>query len=129
MTVSLSKTIAAGILALAALPAPAAGLELVMVDQPGCMYCAEWDRVIGPIYPKTPEGAFAPLRHIEKSTIGASGLTLARPVTFTPTFILVEAETEVARVEGYPGEDLFWAMLGLMLKAETEFEPVTVIEN
>ena len=50
------------------------------------------------------------------------GITYERRVTFTPTFILVENGQEIARLEGYPGEDFFWGLLGMMLKAKTDFD-------
>jgi hypothetical protein len=34
---------------------------------------------------------------------------------FTPTFILVVDGRETGRIEGYPGEDFFWGLLGQML--------------
>ena len=37
-----------------------------------------------------------------------------RRVSFTPTFILVQDGVEVGRIEGYPGEDFFWGLLGKM---------------
>ena len=36
--------------------------ELIMVEQQGCYYCLEWKDQLGHIYPKTPEGKFAPLK-------------------------------------------------------------------
>ncbi len=48
-------------------------------------------------------------------------LTFARKVVYTPTFILIENGTEVARIEGYPGEDFFWGLLGMMLESKTNF--------
>lgn len=35
-------------------------MELVMIEQPGCQWCARWNAEIAPIYPKTPEAAQAP---------------------------------------------------------------------
>ena len=99
--------------------------ELVMVEQDGCGYCREWHKVIGPIYPRTPEGAFAPLRTVDIRDGAPAGVTYARRVVYTPTFILVEDGLELARIEGYPGEDFFWGLLGMMLKAKTSYqEPV-----
>ena len=111
--------IAAVILALP-LPAvlPTAAAELVMVEQPGCAYCRAWDNDVSEEYPKTAEGRAAPLVRVQLSTVNDGPLTLARPVNFTPTFLLVEDGTELARIEGYPGEDFFWGLLGMMLKAQ-----------
>ncbi|MCV2891677.1 thioredoxin family protein [Lentibacter sp. XHP0401] len=97
-------------------------VELIMVEQKGCQYCEQWLSEIGPIYPKSPEGAFAPLRIVNISAGAPEGITFARPATFTPTFILVDEGAEIGRIEGYPGEDFFWGLLGMMLKAKTDFE-------
>jgi hypothetical protein len=115
------RLLLSGVFALIASAALAA--ELVMVEQPGCVYCAEWNATLGPIYPKTPEGKYAPLVHLQKAALNESGIAFVRPVVYTPTFVLVQDDAEIGRIEGYPGEDFFWAMLGLMLQAKTDFDP------
>lgn len=99
--------------------APAAMAEafrLLMVEQPGCIYCTRWKAEIGPIYPKTPEAALAPLEYVQLRGTWPEGITVgARPV-FTPTFLLLKDNLEVARIEGYPGEDFFWGLLGMALR-------------
>lgn len=109
----------------AALPALAA--DLVMVEQPGCAYCRQWDAELSEIYPKTPEGQAAPLVRVQLVDVqkGRTEFEVARPVNFTPTFVLVEDGAELARIEGYPGEDFFWGLLGMMLKAQIGFDPAT----
>lgn len=102
---------------------------LVIVEQPGCHYCIRWHDEIGPAYPKTDLGAFAPLRS-EQLRAPPSDLTYARRVNFTPTFILVDASgTEVARLEGYPGEDFFWPMIEKLAADTAGFVPETMGEN
>ncbi|MFV0297802.1 MAG: hypothetical protein ACK5JT_16965 [Hyphomicrobiaceae bacterium] len=96
-------------------PAGAKAAELVMFDRAGCVWCERFDREIGPIYPKTEEGRLAPLRHVDISRARMSGLRLARPVTMTPTFVLIEHGVEIDRLTGYPGEDFFWSSLDQML--------------
>lgn len=88
---------------------------LMMAEEPGCVWCAAWNRDIGPIYDKTGEGAVAPLRRVDITGPIPDDITLARVVNFTPTFVLLIDGTEVARLEGYPGEDFFWGLLGMML--------------
>ena len=94
-------------------PLPAA-LELVMVEQAGCPWCARWNEEIGPIYPKTEEGEAAPLRRIDIGEL-PDGMELEGKVVFTPTFLLVEDGRELGRIEGYPGEDFFWGLLARLL--------------
>lgn len=93
-----------------------AALELVMVEEAGCVWCARWNADIGPIYPKTKEGEAAPLRRIDLREDLPEDLELARPAVFTPTFVLVQDGVELSRIEGYPGEDFFWGLLGRMLE-------------
>ena len=94
---------------------------LVMVEQPGCIYCERWQAEIGPAYPKTAEGRFAPLVPADLRSGPPEGITYERRVVFTPTFILVEDGEELARIEGYPGEDFFWPVLTKLLEKHTDF--------
>lgn len=45
-----------------------------------------------------------------------AGLTLASPVTLTPTFVLTDSGREVGRIAGYPGSDFFYPLLEDLLK-------------
>lgn len=120
--IAAATTIALG--TVSALPALAA--ELIMVEEPGCMWCARWEAELGAIYPKTAEGKAAPLRKIEirETKDDATGIAFARPVLFTPTFVLVEDGQELGRIEGYPGEDFFWGLLSGLLEAHIGFKSV-----
>ncbi len=89
--------------------------RLYMAETTGCIWCERWDAEIAEIYPRTPEGAAAPLQRFEKSDGAPDGVTLKRKVTFTPTFVLVKDGVELDRIEGYPGEDFFWGLLAMML--------------
>ena len=100
---------------------PAVAAELVMIDRQGCAYCIAWKKEIGPAYPNTDLGQFAPLRVVDIRDGAPEGVTFARPVVFTPTFILIEDGAELARLEGYAGEDFFWGLLEKMLKENTDF--------
>ena len=91
------------------------GMELLMVEEEGCMWCARWNRQIGPIYEKTSEGQRAPLRRIDKNAALPPTITTARGFFFTPTFILLVDGAEKGRIEGYPGEDFFWGLLAQMI--------------
>jgi len=113
------KYLAAMMFAVLALPALAA--ELVMVEEDGCMWCARWDAEIAPIYPKTAEGRFAPLRRVDIDAI-PTDVSVTRAVNFTPTFLIVENGQELARIEGYPGDDWFWPILEKLLTGTTDFK-------
>lgn len=109
--------------AVAALPVRAA--ELVMFDDPACVYCKRWLAEVGPGYPKTEEGQRAPLRRIFIRDQGQAGVQLKSPVNATPTFVLADDEgREVGRITGYPGADYFYPMLGEILsKLPTQAAP------
>lgn len=95
-------------------PLAATAAELVMVEQEGCIYCAQWDREIAHIYPKTDEGKRAPLRRVPLRDLPEDIAFKSRPV-FTPTFVLVEGGQELGRIEGYAGDEFFWFLLGGLL--------------
>lgn len=100
-------------------------IRLIMVEQPGCAYCAAWNDQIAPAYPNTAEGEFAPLLRADLHLGPPDGYTYARRVNFTPTFILTDDGKEVARMEGYVGEDFFWPVFAKLLQDNTRFEPAT----
>ena len=101
-----------------ALSATAATAEsvLVMVEEHGCVWCARWNAEIAPIYPKTSEGEAAPLRRLDINQTMPAELSFKGKLHFTPTFVLMVDGKEISRLEGYPGEDFFWGLLGQMLK-------------
>ncbi len=108
------------------LPAGAAlagRLELLMFEREGCAYCRLWNEQIAPAYPRTTEGAAAPLRRLDVEAPLPEGTTLTgRPPVFSPTFVLTDDGTEVSRIEGYAGDEFFWVLLDRML-AEAGWTP------
>jgi hypothetical protein len=93
------------------LSAQASAAELLMFRRAGCPWCAKWDQAIAPVYPQTEEAKHAPLRTVDLDHASVPEVSLARPVRYTPTFVLVDQGREVGRIEGYPGEDFFWGLL------------------
>lgn len=112
-----SLTAALLVLLGAASSAVAGTLQLLMVEQHGCIYCLTWDREVGDAYDVTPEGRAAPLIRVQLRDPLPAGVVLDRPAVFTPTFVLLDDGREIGRIEGYPGEDFFYARLGQMLAA------------
>lgn len=105
---------AAAVIALPAI-AQSQGLELVMVEEHGCPWCARWNAEVGEVYHKTDEGRTAPLRRLDIREVSPDRLRVESRVVFTPTFILARDGAEIARIEGYPGEELFWWRLTTIL--------------
>ncbi len=102
-------------LGLWAAPASADDLELLMIEADGCTWCARWHAEVGPEYPLTPEGQIAPLRLININAPLPADIMLDRRAIYTPTFILLKNGAETGRLEGYPGEDFFWGLLGQLI--------------
>jgi hypothetical protein len=94
-----------------------ADAQLLMAEEPGCMWCAQWNAEVGQVYAKTGEGQAAPLRRFIKTGPVPEDITLSRAINFTPTFVLLVDGAEVGRIEGYPGEDFFWGLLGALMDA------------
>lgn len=94
-------------------------IELLMFEQPGCIYCERWMHDVGGEYPLTGEGRRAPLRMMQLHAQVPKDVTLVAPPVFTPTFVVIKGGIETGRIEGYPGEDFFWPLLAdLIAKAE-----------
>jgi hypothetical protein len=89
--------------------------ELQMYRRVGCPYCQAWDREVGPIYGKTDIGRRIPLRMIDLDR-ERSAVALKSRVIYTPTFVLVENDREVGRIEGYPGDAFFWGLLEQLVR-------------
>ena len=86
--------------------------ELVMFEQAGCEWCEVWDQEISEIYPKTTEGKRAPLRRVDLHAERPVDLRFVKAVRYTPTFVLIDSGREIGRIQGYPGKDFFWGLLG-----------------
>lgn len=103
-----------GVLWLAAFVLPgtnARAAELVMLEQPGCPWCAKFNAEIAPIWPKTEEGKRVPLRRVDITRPWPADLSDIRKERLTPTFVLVENGREIGRLRGYPGDEFFWSSI------------------
>ncbi|MDF1609429.1 transcriptional regulator [Hoeflea sp. YIM 152468] len=97
------------------LSAPAMAAEMIMFEQPGCVWCMRFNEEIAPAWPKTEQGRRAPLRRVDihqPLPADLAGIAIER---FTPTFVLVDQGQEIARLRGYPGDQFFWALVDDML--------------
>ncbi len=100
-----------------ALAAPAgAQTRLLMLEQAGCGWCAQWDAEVGTVYARTDEGKRAPLLRHDIFDPLPEHISLDRRARYTPTFVLLVSGEEVGRIEGYPGEDFFYGLLQRLLE-------------
>lgn len=80
-------------------------VRLIMVDDPNCWFCRQWNEKVGRGYAQSPEGKIAPLRRVARGAPELKGLT---PVVLTPTFIVMEGSREVGRISGFSGPSYFY---------------------
>ena len=114
--------ILAFILLLSPLPARAGEVQLLMFEEDGCYWCAKWNSELADIYPKTEEGRTAPLVRLDVHDSIPNTLILKTHPVYTPTFVVINDGQEVGRIEGYPGQDFFWGLLGRILQPLPEFQ-------
>jgi len=99
-----------------ALPVRAdAQTQLIMLEQPGCPWCAKFNVEIAPAWPRTAEGMRAPLRRVDITQPWPDDLPKLEPERFTPTFILINDGKELGRLRGYPGDEFFWFQIGELI--------------
>jgi thioredoxin-related protein len=98
---------------------PAVAAELLMLEQPGCVWCARFNAEIAPAWPNTEEGRLAPLRRVDITEPWPEDLAGIRKERFTPTFVLVEDGNEIGRLRGYVGDEFFWYRIGELLAGLT----------
>ncbi|MFS8036614.1 thioredoxin fold domain-containing protein [Xanthobacter sp. AM11] len=101
-------------LASAGAVSPARAGELVMFERKGCGWCRKFDADVAPVYERTEEGRRAPLRRVDLSQALPADITLASPVRFAPTFVLVDEGREIGRITGYASDEAFWGLLGAL---------------
>jgi len=100
-----------------AVPATAPADQLVMFEQKGCPYCAAWNREIGGIYAKTDEGRKLSLRRVDIAEGRPEDLRSVTSIVLTPTFVIMHCGKEFRRITGYIGQDQFWGLMDIDLRA------------
>jgi hypothetical protein len=108
------------------MPLTASAAELVMFEQKGCVWCQRFDREIGVIYDKTPEGQRAPLRRVDIAKPQPQDLSFIRRERFTPVFVLIDDGRVFGRIRGYPGEAFFWGLLATLLSRLDRNDPAAI---
>jgi hypothetical protein len=93
---------------------------LLMIEEPGCIWCARWNEDVGGEYPITPEGRAAPLVRDPDPRRRAGGDHARLAATLHADLHRCDRTgRRVGRIEGYPGEDFFWGLLGRILERAT----------
>ncbi|MCT8988913.1 transcriptional regulator [Chelativorans sp. SCAU2101] len=106
-----TKKILPALAALLATALPLQAAELIMLERPGCVWCAKFNEEIAPAYAKTEQGRRAPLRRVDITKEWPEDLQGIASERITPSFVLIEDGKEVGRIRGYPGGEFFWYLL------------------
>ena len=93
---------------------------LLMVTSDACPWCEAFEDEVGVGYPLTNEGRKYPLRRLDYHQTMPVEFETIEPAIITPTFIIVKNGSEVGRIVGYPGQELFWWRISEFIKFETE---------
>jgi thioredoxin-related protein len=95
--------------------ATGSGLELVVFEAPGCIYCRIFRRDVLPAYSASPRAREVPLRFVDVNEIDRNRLGLAEPISSVPTFVLMRGGREEGRIAGYTGPESFFHLVGHLI--------------
>ena len=84
---------------------------LLFVTSDHCPFCAAWERDVGQLYDKTPYGVAAPLRRIDFADVAQQMPFLKPKIVGTPNFVILEANQEIGRIQGYSDAEMFYWQL------------------
>ena len=93
---------------------------LLMVTSDACPWCEAFEDEVGVGYPLTNEGKNFPIKRIDYYQTMPTELKNIEPAIMTPTFIVIKNGSEVGRIVGYPGEELFWWRISEFISADFE---------
>jgi hypothetical protein len=97
-----------------------APVVLLMIGDPGCPYCARFEREVAPGYTASDDGKLAPLVRRFRTDADVAFL---RRIVYSPTFVMLVRGKEVGRIVGYAGPDLFWMQVaGLLTNARVALD-------
>ena len=96
---------------------PSTGLELVVVEAEGCIYCGFFRRDVLPSYETSAQGKEAPIRFIDVNDTEAAHLDLTSPIDVVPTFVVTQSRRELGRISGYMSREDFFHSVDYLLKS------------
>ena len=95
------------------IPSGSSGLELVVLEVPGCIYCPVFRRDVLPRYDAFARGRELPIRFLDLNDAAADRLELEGPVDIAPTAVLLKDNREVGRIQvtsGLTTSSMPWAI-------------------
>jgi thioredoxin-related protein len=95
--------------------APRTGLELVVVEADGCIYCDLFRRDVAPSYETSARARRVPMRFADVAEVEREGVALDAPIDSLPTVLLVKNGHEAGRVAGYIGPESFFHFINYLI--------------
>lgn len=102
---------------------PPSPVELVVIEARGCPMCQIFRDEIAPLYRATERATRAPLRFVDVAHADLETMGLTSPVEIIPTVVLMRDGTEIDRLVGYTGPEIFMRAIGIMLGESPRFVP------
>lgn len=93
------------------------GLELIVMEAPGCIYCDTFRRQILPGYKASERGRSVPVRFLDVNDDAVQDLALEEPINIVPTFLVMKNNKELGRIPGYMGPEDFFHSINYLLSA------------
>lgn len=93
----------------------AAGLQLIVMEAPGCAYCDLFRRDVLPSFAASERAKNLPVRFLDVNDLELANLDLQTDIEIVPTFVLVRNNKEVGRIPGYVAPATFFRSISHLL--------------
>lgn len=91
-------------------------MELLVFERADCSWCEAFRREISPRYSKSTAASDAPLRFVDIDKADLTQLRLRSRLTVLPTAVLMKDGTEVDRIQGYTGPEIFFSLMPVLME-------------
>jgi len=93
------------------------GLEMVVMEADGCIYCGLFRRDVLPAFEASERGRTLPVRFMDVNDVDTAPITLSQPIDILPTFVVLKDHKEIGRIPGYVGPETFFQSINYVLSA------------
>jgi thioredoxin-related protein len=90
-------------------------LEIVVVEEPNCLYCSLFRRDLFPAYAGSPRAREVPMRFLDAREVATSRLSLKSPISVVPTILVLADGEEIGRIPGYATREIFFSSINALL--------------
>ncbi|MFN0218500.1 MAG: thioredoxin fold domain-containing protein [Hyphomicrobium sp.] len=94
------------------------GLELIVIEAPGCIYCDAFRRDVLPVFTASERGKDIPVRFVDINDLAEANLSLTAPIEMAPTIVIAKANAELGRIAGFVGRDTLFQSIGVVLSTQ-----------